>query len=168
MWAGIFLQKEIICTCNSNILQIWSLFSLDAASFEAVFRARNIDQSKDNVQTEGEFTDQSFVLTVMFICYIRSYWKWSKLKFPYYSVVSVVISMQWVTGYCGTLIWNSGWNARKPRICLQFAHICATFNKILTAVEQNKMTGKIKYQRLSVRGKDLGRNKMYCMWWIVQ
>ena len=113
MWAGIFLQKEIICTCNSNILQIWSLFSLDAASFEAVFRARNIDRSKDNVQTEGELTDQSFVLTVMFICYIQSYWKWSKLKFPYYSVVSVVISMQWVTGYCGTLIWNSGWNAHK-------------------------------------------------------
>ena len=28
--------------------------------------------------------------------------------------------------------------------CLQFAHICPTFNKILTAVEQNKKTGKIK------------------------
>lgn len=113
-FVSIFLHKEIFCTCNSNILQIWSLFSLGVASFEAVFRARNIDRSKDNVQTEGELTNQSFVLMVMFIGHIRSYWKSNQLKFPCRSVVSVIISMQWVTVYCGALIWNSGWNARKP------------------------------------------------------
>ena len=84
----------------------------------------------------GELTDQSFVLTVMFICYIRSYLKWSTLKFPYYLVVSVVISMQWVTGYCGTLIWNSGWNARKPLF---------TIRTYLPHLQQDSNLNKIKW-----------------------
>ena len=54
--------------CRSDLY-----FSLDATSFEEVFRAQNIGQSKDNVQTDGELTRQSFVLTVMFISYIQSY-----------------------------------------------------------------------------------------------
>ena len=162
-------KKNFLYMQYSNILQIWSLFSLEAASFEEEFRAQNIGRSKDNVQTEGELTRQSFVLMVMFIGYIQSYWKWSKLKFPccscqLFQLSSVLCS----ESLCIVELWSEILGEMHVNRCLQFAHICPTFNKILTAVEQNKMTGKIKYQTLSVTGKDLGRNKMYCMWWIVQ
>ena len=40
---------------------------------------------------------------------------WKKInKFPCFSVVSVVISMEQVAVYCGTLIWNpAGWNTTR-------------------------------------------------------
>ena len=137
LWAGFFLQKEIICKCNSNILQIWSLFSLDAASFEAVFRAQNIDRSKDNVQTDRRVDRSIFCLDghVHLLHSIVFKMKWIKIS-RYYSVVSVVISMQWVTGYCGTLIWNSGWNTLKPLF---------TIRTYLPHLQQDSNLNKLKW-----------------------
>ena len=60
----------------------------------------------------GELTRQHFILLVMLTGHIWSYWTWNKLKFPRYSVVSVVIS-KGVDVYWWTLIWNPKWNATR-------------------------------------------------------
>ena len=61
----------------------------------------------------GELTGQPFFLPDMLTSHIRSYCLWKKLKFPCYSLISVVIGRLWVAMYCGTLIWNLGCNASK-------------------------------------------------------